>query len=230
MARTIVTFDVLKSLHSQSLKIGDVIGHSVPLGSLTLIDGNMTQLMGVNFLHQISSIHDRWAVEVHNKPKTPIIPDAECTFRYVAKTFELRHIFCHETASAFDFNPEDIESCFNHSVLFLKAADELISDTLHPNAPLTQFEINIASAKEYEKEKLKLDGLIAKATSYLNPKQAERFRTAVEAWQTFCQASVQVEGLSYEGGSIRPTIENSAAALLTRERSRTGRALPKNAE
>jgi len=220
LARTNVTFEILKAFHGQSLKVGDVIGHSVHLSNLALIENNMGQLMGINFLNQISSIHDRWAVEVHGKPKTPIIPDAASTFRYVTKTFELRHIFCHETANGFDFNPDDIDNCFNHSVLFLKASDELISGALYPNAPLTQSDITAASAEEYRTEKQRLDELVAKATGgYLTAKQAERFREAIKAWQTFCEGIAEVEGLAYEGGSIRPSIEYAAATRLTKERA-----------
>jgi len=56
-------------------------------------------------------------------------------------------------------------------------------------------------------------------SSLIADKQIPKFREANKAWEMFFQASVEVEGLQYEGGSIRPTIENSAAARLTKERS-----------
>ncbi len=35
----------------------------------------------------------------------------------------------------------------------------------------------------------------------------------------FLKNSVEIEGLQYEGGTIRPTIENSTATRLTKDRS-----------
>lgn len=219
MPKTNVGFDVLKALHGQSITIGDVISHSVSISNLTYLASHMSKLMGFEFLKEVSQIQDRWAIEVLKQPKRPILPDAYNTFRYVARTFELRHIFCHETASNHEFEAEEIEKCFNNSVLFLKASEELISETIYPNAPLTQTEMNIASAGEYKKEKEHLYLLFSQVESLLSDKQIPKFKEANKAWEAFFEASVEVEGLQYEGGSIRPTIENSAAARLTRERS-----------
>jgi uncharacterized protein YecT (DUF1311 family) len=79
--------------------------------------------------------------------------------------------------------------------------------------------MNIASAGDYKKEREHLDSLLSQVASLLTDKQVPRFREANKAWEAFFKASVEVEGLEYEGGSIRPTIENSAAARLTKERS-----------
>lgn len=219
MPKTNVGFDVLKALHGQSITIGDVISHSIPISSLTHLSSHMSKLMGVEFLKEVSLIHSRWAVEVLKQPKQPILLEVDNTLRYVARTFELRHIFCHETASNHEFEVEETEKCFYHSILFLKAAEELVSETLYPGSPLTQTDMNIASTGEYKKEKEHLNSLLSQVATLLSDKQVPRFEEANRAWEAFFKASVKVEGLQYEGGSIRPTIENSAAARLTKERS-----------
>jgi len=219
MPKANIGFDILKALHGQSITIGDVISHSISINNLTHLASHMSRLLGVEFLKELSLIHSRWAVEVLKQPKQPILLEADNTFRYVAKTFELRHIFCHETASNHEFEADEIEKCFDNSVLFLKAAEELVSETLHPNAPLTQTDMNIASAEDYRKERDYLDSLISEVTSLLTDKQISSFEEANKAWEVFLRNSVEIEGLQYEGGSIRPTIENSAAARLTKERS-----------
>ncbi len=219
MPKANIGFEVLKALHGHSITIGDIISHSVKISSLTHLASHMSKLMGVEFLKEVSLIHDRWAVEVLKQPNQPILLEADNTFRYVARTFELRHIFCHETASNHEFEEEEIEKCFDNSILFLKAAEELVSETLYPNSPLTQTDMNITSAGEYKKEKEHLDSLLSHVESLLSDKQVPRFKVANKAWEAFFEASVEVEGLQYEGGSIRPTIENSAAARLTQERS-----------
>jgi hypothetical protein len=213
-------FEVLKALHGQSITIGDIISHSIPISSLSHLDSHMTKLLGFDFLQKMSQIHDRWTVEVLGKSKQPILIDAKITLRYVQRTFELRHIFCHETASKYEFEVEEIEKCFEHSANFLKAAGELINQTLTPNSPMTQTDMNIASFKDYEEERKHLDSLLSQVPSLLNKKQILKFRKANKLWELFLKTSVEIEGLRYEGGSIRPTIENLCAASLIKERSK----------
>ena len=211
-------FDVLKGLHGQTITIGDVISRYPSISNIRHIVKLMDDLMGYDFREKLSSVYDRWEVEAMESPKQSIIRDIHETFRYVERSFQLRHVFCHEIATAIDVEKEEIDKCVYHTSLFLKASDELVSETLFPNAPLTQTDMNIASYEDYRKEEKDLALLLKKVTEVLSSKQKEKFYEANEAWRKFVEASVEVEGLVYEGGSIRPTIENGAAAQFTRER------------
>lgn len=211
-------FDILKGLHGQTITIGDVISRYPSISNIGHIVKLMDDLMGYNFREKLSSVYDRWEVEVMESPKQSIIRDIHETFQYVERSFQLRHVFCHETATAIDVEKEEIDKCVYHTSLFLKASDELVSQTLFPDAPLTQTDMNIASYEDYRKEEEYLALLLKKVTDVLSNKQKEKFHEANEAWHKFVEASVEVEGLAYEGGSIRPTIANRAAARLTRER------------
>ncbi len=110
MPKANVGFDVLKALHGQSITIGDVISHSIPISSLTHLASHMSKLMGIEFLKEVSLIHSRWAFEVLKQPKQPILLEADDTLRNVARTFELRHIFCHETASNHEFEAKSVSN------------------------------------------------------------------------------------------------------------------------
>lgn len=213
-----VGFDALRALHGQSITIGDIISHSVSISSLSHLTSYISKLMDRDFLKEVSLVHSRWAVEVLKEQDTPIIQNADKTFKYVSKTFELRHIFCHEMASNHEIEDDVIEKCFDNSVIFLKASEELFSETLFPNAPLTQTDMNVDSAKGYKKEQEILYSLIPQVENILSEKQQLKFKEANKAWGEFFKASVKIEGLQYEGGSIRPTIENSAATRMTKER------------
>ena len=228
VSRSHIGFEVLSGLHGQSITIGDVIGHSVSISSLTHVSSHMNQLIGGDFLRNVTKVHDRYAVEVDNKKKSPIISDPDATFRHVARAFELRHIFCHETASNHEFDTKEIEQCFEHSVMFLEASIEYVTQTLFPNAPLTQMDMNAAALENYKKEKERLDSHLAQVSELLSDKQKARFREANGSWEAFVSASVDIEALAYEGGSIMPAIANSAAARLTRERAEQIKALIKN--
>ena len=213
-------FEILKGLHGQTVSIGEVISHHPSINNLGQVISLMNTLMDGEFRSKICNVHDRWAVEVKKQPKQPIIKDENETFRYVEKTFELRHVFCHEIATAIEVEEEDIEKCVDHTTVFLKASDAVFSQTLHPNAPLTQTDINLASYEDYQREKALLDALLGKVTEVLSGKQKEKFRDANKAWESFVKASIEIEGLEYEGGSIRPNIEHGAATRFVRERKR----------
>ena len=211
-------FDILKGLHGQTITIGDVISHHLSISDLNHIIGAMGPIMDCDFPERLSHVYDRREVKIKKNPMQPIIQDRHETFRYVERSFQLRHIFCHEIATAIEIEKDEIDNCVYHTVIFLKASDELISQTLFPNAPLTQTDMNIASYEDHKREKGELDCLLAKLDDILSDKQKEKFRDANEAWNTFVNASVEIEGLQYEGGTIRPMIESHAATQLLKER------------
>ena len=213
-------YDTLKNMHGQVITIGDLVSHHIKISDLSHIVRIMSDLMGCNFKKKLSRVIDRWDVEVKRNPNVPIIADIEITFRHVAETFRLRHIFCHEIASGVTVIKEDIDKCVEHTLLFLRAYNCLISDTIFPNAPLTQAKMNIVSANEYAREKAILDNLILEAGQVLSEQQNAQLEIANTAWKTFLKASVEIEGLKYDGGSIRPMIESNAAAHFTRERQK----------
>ncbi len=218
LRREAFDYDILVGLHGQTITIGEVISHHPSISSLGHIIATMDSLMGENFHERVSEVHDRWKVEIEKQPNVPIVADIDETFRNVDRTFELRHIFCHETATAIEVGCDEIERCIDHTATFLKASNELISQTLFPDAPLTQTDMNIASHEDYDKERESLDLLVETIAAVLSYERKKRFAAANEAWESFLEASVEIDGLEYEGGSIRPTVEALAATQLVRER------------
>ena len=213
-------FEILKGLHGQTVSIGEVISHHPSINNLEQVISLMNTLMGGEFRSKICNVHNRWAVEVKKQPKQPIIENVNETFCYVEKTFQLRHVFCHEIATAIEIEAEDIGKCVDHTTVFIKASDEVVSQTLYPNAPLTQTDMNLESYEDYQRERELLDSLLGRVTEVLSGKQREKFHDANKAWESFVEASIAIEGLEYEGGSIRPTIVNLAATRFVRERKR----------
>lgn len=78
--------------------------------------------------------------------------------------------------------------------------------------------MNIASYDEYKSERDDVDRIVETIASTLSGKQAERFAAANNAWEHLLEASREIEGLEYEAGTMRPTVENLAAARLVRDR------------
>ena len=153
-------FDILMGLHGETITIGEVISHHPSISSLGHVIATMEQVMGTDFRKAIAEVYDRWNVEIGKKPRQPIIFNLDDTFGHVERTFELRHVLCHETATAIEIEKEEIDKCIHHTSVFLKASDELISQTHFPDAPLTQADMNEASYSEYEKEREGMDALV----------------------------------------------------------------------
>ena len=213
-----IDFDMLKALHGQSITIGDIAGHLISISNLDQISKAMSELLGHNFLKEISQTYDRYAVEVHKELKRTIISDSNLTFRLVKRTFELRHIFCHEFANKYELDTDEIEQCFEHSCGFLKASREHIWQTMFPDEPLTQTAMNIDMANKCNAERQKLDVLIQRVLKRLRGKQTVEFLKANKAWEEFLFASARVEGLQYEGGTIESFVAGKAILALLKER------------
>jgi uncharacterized protein YecT (DUF1311 family) len=89
--------------------------------------------------------------------------------------------------------------------------------------PMTQFEMNLCSRRDYEKADAQLNKVYKKLmlelagfTNDLRPK----FQEAQSLWLKYRDANCDSEASIYEGGSIRPTIYYSCLASVTRERTR----------
>jgi uncharacterized protein YecT (DUF1311 family) len=226
-ARHKFDFEVVKALHGKRVTIGELIAHGMSANRLDDISAQMSELLGVDFLKSLASVYDRWSVEIEGAPKKPMIKDPDFVYAGVARTFELRHIFCHEFATTQDLELVEIDKCFNSTMAFLKASVELISETVHPGAPLTQTDMNRVSYEEFQAEQQRLREINNALLEKLDANRKKQYEIVNKAWEEFLRLSVEFSGMEFPGGSIRPTIENSEAAEMTRRRIEEVKALVK---
>jgi hypothetical protein len=211
-------FDILKALHGKQITIGEFIAHNIPISRLSHINHALSALLEKDMLTELRTVADRWSYEVQGNPKTPILSDPDGTYTAVSKTFELRHIICHEMASNYEVEVLDIERGFTATAIFLKATDELISETLHPNAPLTQTEMNIEAGAQLDAALHEVDALSDNIKNRLNPERVEQFAKAYAAWRTYMEIWAQFEADFHKGGTIWPTIYCGSAAAIAQSR------------
>jgi len=211
-------YDFIKALHGKQITIGEFVSHQLPISSLTHIQTHLSALFGKDFLDDLRSVSDRAAHEIHGKPENPILTDPHTTYANVARTFELRHIICHELATNFDISRDEIEVCFYSTILFLKAAEELISETLHPGAPLTQADMNIAAGQELHRLLEKIVAIENEILSLLEEDRRGDFTLASTAWRAYMEKWANFRANAYKGGTIWPTIYAGSAAALARDR------------
>jgi len=211
-------FSILRAVHGNAITVGELIAHGVSLSRLEHIQGSLSGLLNIDFLKALRTTTDRWAHEVRGEPSTPILSNPDEVFADVAKTFELRHIICHEIASAYEIKSEEIARCFESCVAFLRASDEFISETIHPGAPLTQTDMNIAAGKSLKEKQDALAEAVAKTRMRLDAAELVAFDESQAKWQAYCDAWAHfVAGERATGGTIWPLIyAGEAVAVVTR--------------
>jgi len=211
-------YEFIKALHGKRITTGDFISHQVPLSSLTHIQTHLSALLNKEFLRELRNVTNRVAHEIHGKPKTPILADPDAIYGIVERTFELRHIICHELATNFKVSCDDVERCFFSTMLFLKASGELISETLHPGAPLTQTDMNIAAGEELHHLLEKIRTIEQEIISLLEKDRAEEFTLAASSWHAYMESWANFEANECKGGTIWPTMYANCAAELAKQR------------
>jgi hypothetical protein len=212
-------FSVLRAVHGKAITVGELVAHGVPLSRLEHIEGALSGLLGTGFLQALRTTTDRWAYEVKGEPATPILSRPDEVFSDVARTFELRHIICHEIASAYEIDSEEVARCFESCVVFLRAADEFISETLHPGAPLTQTDMNIAAGKSLGEARERLAEEVARLRSRLDAAELTAFDESQAKWQLYCDAWAGfVAGERANSGTIWPLIHAGAAEATVQQR------------
>ena len=211
-------YDIVRAFQGKKISLGEFISHLVPINNLSTLDSAMSTLLGFNYLEKVSFVHDRLAHEVHGDEKKPIIPDKDYCFKFVSRTFELRHIFCHEMANRQKIDSKEIEECFTSTLTFIKAADELHHQTLYPNAPLSQFEMNKQAFESLGRATRHLEGLNKTVESFLPKDRFEEYVAAHKNWEKFRDSYAEFHANEYKGGSLWKTIYGETAAEITQKR------------
>lgn len=214
-----VDFTVLRAVHGKAVTVGELVAHGVQLNRLEQIEAVLSNLLGKSFLDALRTTIDRWSHEVMGNPATPILLAPDAVYADVARTFELRHIICHEIASAYEIKIEEVSQCFEICVVFLRAAVEFISNTLHPGAPLTQSDMNIAAGKSLKERRQQLAEVVEALRSRLGKAELVAFDESQAKWQLYCDSWADfIAGGRAGGGTIWPVIYASAAEAVVERR------------
>jgi uncharacterized protein YecT (DUF1311 family) len=210
-----IDFSLLRAVHGKNITVGELIAHGVSISRMEHIDNALSGLLGVGFLQKLRTTTDRWDHEIRGKPLTPILTNPDEVFACVVRMFELRHIICHEIASAYEIDGDEVSRCFEGCISFLRAADELISEAMYPGAPLSQADMNIAAGEKLAHAKEELEEEIKKAKSKLVAEQISLFDEAQAKWEAYCDAwSEFFAEERVSGGSMWPLIYASTANEL----------------
>lgn len=211
-------FSILRAIHGKVITVGEFVAHGVRISNLGNISSAITAITGEALLEALKLTVDRVECELKQKPREPIIGDHKMVYEAVKRTFELRHIICHEMASGVEITHSEIEKCIGGCSQFLDAFTWYISETIKPNAPLTQMDMNIEAGHKLDQATVKLEALCAEISQDLHGGQLESFKVSQDKWLEYKGVWAKQGADEYEGGSIWPTIYVSIALGMTERR------------
>lgn len=115
----------LLAVYRKQISVGEIIAHQLPHNRLGDIDKNITTLTGKDFLKELQDRRNLDALCKEATERQPAHP-----FKLIERTFELRHIFCHELATKVDPKIWEIrDTCFA-SLCLMMATEYLLADYL----------------------------------------------------------------------------------------------------
>ncbi len=214
-----IDFSLLRAVHGKTITVGELIAHTVQISRLEHINNTLSCLLGKKFLESLRTVSDRWAHEIQGKSLAPILLEPDEVCGDVARTFELRHIICHELASAYEISHEEIARCFKSCVLFLKASEEFISECICPDAPLSQTEMNIAAGKSLNEKQERLTKILGEIRSHIEHSELKEFDDTQEKWQIYCDEWANfIANKQAKGGTLWPLIRATTTEDLVEQR------------
>ena len=161
----------------------------------------------------ISTVHDRWSVEVEGKEDRPIIDDIEQLKKTLFRLFEVRHILVHEMPRTSPHTVDDVDDFLRSATLFVQAVDEMLNARLHGKYPPNQREMNRDALA-------RLDAATEELTALCQQIASEYGTTTIfgvqSVWEVFRDAEAKRQSEVFLGGSMQPMIYSAAAERLTR--------------
>lgn len=216
-------FEIVSAIQTKSLTIGEFISHILPCNNYEDINSNLSILTSLNFTEELKKFQKKSIFENVNENSKLFAENTNQIFSDVKKTFELRHIFCHEFATNFAINKQEIIRCFNNSKIFLNQTDNFIRNLLYPNSPETQTEMNIKASFEFENTEKDLEELINVIKNISEEDiffiiDKERFDNVILEWKKYREAKAEYDSLLFAGGTIQPLIRFRSLTFTTKQK------------
>jgi uncharacterized protein YecT (DUF1311 family) len=209
-------FRAVQAIQGKTVTVGDFTSHLLSFNNLEDINNNMSIVIGEDFLKKLKSTIPEWALD-ELKAKSIDELSSEI-YRDVTRTFELRHIYCHELALSEEVDTEIIYRCFDNTKLFLNATDTLVWNLIAPNAPTCQAEMNERAYKEFEEVDAELRVRCDQILANLEDEAKAEFQEMNEAWQKYRELKAKASADVFKGGTAWPLVYYSELYSVTKAR------------
>jgi uncharacterized protein YecT (DUF1311 family) len=176
--------------------------------------------LGFDFYGALRGTVDRSAVEGQGTPKNPIIESLDTVLSDLSDAMAIRHILSHEVAQFQRVPEQDASRFLKSGEQFTNAVSWLISETLHPGAPLTQTDMTIEAGRRAAAEREAMQRAIASVAEALDEEDKALLARSQEAWEEYSRAFCLLEANAAKGGSMSPMLRNSCSERMAKERRR----------
>jgi uncharacterized protein YecT (DUF1311 family) len=206
---------LVRSLSGQTISLGFLLSHNIPLSPIGAIDAAFTTLLGEPFFDWLSKVRARVAMEHDDDGGAPIVTDLGKLKRALARMFDVRHILVHEFPEKLPFEMAEIPEMLDAADVFIKAADEGFTQLLYGLYPISQRAMNRAAQEEREAVERELDQLVDDIAEKL---KSDAIREVQKAWRAFAKAEADRKAAPNTGGSIYPLVYHGAFKELASDR------------
>lgn len=216
-------FDIVNAIQTKTVTVGEFVSHILPCNNFEDINKNLSLLCSIDFADQIKKFKRESIFEHVNDNSKQFIENGDQIIADIKRTFELRHIYCHEFATNLPIDKDEILRCFNNAKLFLNHTNDFVWDLIYPNAPETQTDMNIQASDEFERFENDLSVLIStikeakKENSYFDL-NVELFDKTIEQWKIYRKTKAELDASLVEGGTMYPLLYASSLTATTKEK------------
>ena len=180
----------------------------------------MSVLLNYDFLDALKSRSDRWEVEIERKPESPILDEPARIYASVSQLFEARHILIHELPRRDQSPVLHVEQWLDDVEKFLRASTWLVSETVHPGAPLQQQSMNEEAGGRLATLLERMEALHKTASSLLDQEGLDLLQQAQDHWDKHLRADMRLWGDGARGGSLSPLLAAERGVELAEQRNR----------
>lgn len=216
-------FEIINAIQSKIVTVGEFISHILPCNNFDDINSNISTIANIDFINSIKTFRKENIFDSEDSNSKSFIENFSQIISDVKRTFELRHIFCHEFATNMKVDKAEIWRCFLNSKIFLNQTNEFIWCLLYPNAPETQTDMNIRASETFAKSDNELNELVSVIRIALVDAEGpvispELFDESINEWKKYCEIKARIDASGSTGGSIYQYVYTNSLALSTKEK------------
>ena len=213
-----ITHDLLIAVHGKRISIGELAAHSVRLNNLEAINRIMSKLLQTDFLALVRDVRSPELRREKGVAAPTFLRSASETMTRVQRTFELRHIICHEAHLESRMEADGVRELCSACYEFAVASHYGITYHRNPNAPLTLVEAYDAAIQRVQA----LEAQIKTSEELIRPKLGPMSRAAFEkmqhAWKSYVECEADFCGSHSPNGNRGVLDAKLAIERLYKER------------
>jgi hypothetical protein len=196
-----ISKDHLVAVHDRRVTIGELAAHSIRLHSMTAIISAMEELLGTGFIDLVKEARNSESRQQQGDAASAIITSIADTIKRVERTFELRHIICHEAHLDTVVDAEEVSNLCSSCYDFLRASHYGIAHFHDPNAPVTLSDRHSVASERLKALESSLSILEQRILSGLDGPEKESFERMQQSWRVYAQMEAEYNASLHMNGS-----------------------------